>query len=177
MARGSERPLGVPYRMWTAKVEDQNRVRVSLAEIGEVVTWISKEPGSIECAAMPGAAGGVQFLPVAVIENLQSPFLVALGARNVSASDGGESWVDTARLFASQWSASISVESSRISITLPEPARRSFQLPSVGEIAVVYGFGSILEVWVAAQWFEHGRRLSREKKSLISRSIDELQLG
>lgn len=175
MSRGSEKSVGTPYRIWTAKVEDQNRVRVSLTEISEVVTWISKAPGAIECFGMPGTAGGVQFQPVEAVENLQNPFLEAFGGHNVSASDAGEDWVDAARLLASRWPTSISVETGRISITLPEPARRSLQLPAVGEMAVVFGFGSILEIWIAAQWYDHVRRLSKEKMAVISRSIDDLQ--
>ncbi|HKD83549.1 MAG TPA: hypothetical protein VKB58_02285 [Terriglobales bacterium] len=175
MARGSEKPLGIPYRIWTAKVEDQNRIRVSLAEASEVVTWINKVPGSIECCGMPGAAGGVQLQPVDAIENFENPYLAALAEHNVTVSHAGESWVDTARLFATRWLTSISVESSRISITLPEPPRRALQLPAIGEIAIVFGFGPILEVWIATQWYDHVRRLSREKISLVSRSIDDLR--
>ena len=175
MARGGEKPVGTPYYVWTAKVEDQNRVRVSLAEISEVVTWISKSPGAIECFGTPGAAGGVQFQPVDAIEKLQNPFIEAIGEHDVSASAAGENWVDAARLLASRWPTTISVESSRVSITLPEPARRTLQLPAVGEMAVVFGFGSILEIWVAAQWYDYIRRLSKEKIALISRSVDDLQ--
>jgi len=175
MPRGSEKPVGAPYRIWTVKVEDQNRVRVSLAEISEIVTWVAKVPGAIDCFGVPGAAGGVQFHPVEAIETLQSAFLQALGEHNVSASEAGENWVDAARILASRWPTSISVETSRISITLPEPARRSRQLPEVGEMAVVFGFGPILEIWAAAQWYEHVRRLTKGKTALISRSIDDLQ--
>lgn len=175
MPRGSEKPIGGPYRIWTAKVEDQNRVRVSLAEISEIVTWIGKSSGTIECFGIPGAVGGVQLQPVEVVEDLQEPFLEALGAHNVSASDAGEMWVDTARLFASKWPTTISIESNRISITLPEPARRSLQLPAVGEIAVIFGFGSILEIWIASHWYDYIHRLSRDRIPLMSRSIESLQ--
>lgn len=175
MPRGTEKNAGTPYRIWTVTVEVQNRVRLSLAEISEIVTWITTKSGAaIECFGMPGAAGGVQFQPVETADDLQRGFLESLGQHEVGGSHAGEKWVDAARLFATTWPASISVESSRISLTLPEPARRALQLPGVGETAIVFGFGRILEVWIAARWYDYVRELSRQRVSLLARAMDDL---
>jgi hypothetical protein len=172
--RGTEKNAGTPYRIWTATVEAQNRVRVSLTEISEIVTWITTKSGAIDCFGMPGAAGGVQFQPMETAEDVQREFLESLGQHDAGGSDAGEKWVDAARLFATVWPASISVENSRISLTLPEPARRALQLPGVGETAVVFGFGRILEVWIAPRWYDHVRELSRQRVSLLARAMDDL---
>jgi hypothetical protein len=45
---------------------------------------------------------------------------------------------------------------------------------SRGGIAVVFGFGEILEVWDAAKRHEHVRAVAKTKRSAISEAIEDL---
>lgn len=163
-----------PFRTWTVTVDGQNRVRISISEIGDVLPWLTSQSGTIECFARPGAVGGIQFQPLEFVENLRREFADAVRGRETLESESSERWVDAARLLAIMWPATISVENSRISLTLPEQARRGLQLPGAGEVAIVFAVGRILEVWPAAQWYEHTRRLLTQERELLSRALDEV---
>lgn len=40
---------------------------------------------------------------------------------------------------------------------------------------MVFGFGEILEVWEAANWYEYVRTVARTKLSAVSEAIEDLE--
>jgi hypothetical protein len=175
MPRGDSKIVGTPYRIWTLEVDKQQRVRVPLSEARAIIQWINSEPGPIECVATPGPAGGLQIEPAASQETLRQAYNEALGDSPAKSSESGEEWMDVARLLATTWRIPISIESGRISITLPEPVRRTLLVPGAGGIAVVFGFGGVLEVWHAAKWHDHVQAIAKTKLSAVSEAIEGLQ--
>jgi hypothetical protein len=173
MSRGDYKIAGGPFEIWIAEVEDQNRIRLPI-EIRTTVPWIKAESGTIECVGIPGSAGGVQLEPLATHEALRNPFIEALGDAPPLSSESGKKWVEAARLLATSWRMTVSIESSRISITLPEPTRRAQQLPGAGGTVVVFGFGEILEIWDAVKWHDHVRAVAKTKLSAVSEAIEDL---
>jgi hypothetical protein len=91
-----------------------------------------------------------------------------------SASESPRKWVDVARLLATAWLFPVNIEASRISITLPEPPRRSQQVPQSGGAVVVFGFGNILEIWDALKWHDHVRATAKRKAAAISEALEDL---
>jgi DNA-binding transcriptional regulator/RsmH inhibitor MraZ len=174
MPRGDHNIEGVPYRIWIGKVERQNRIRVK-KDIQDVVPWLKRAPGSIDCIGTPGPAGGLQVEPSISHETLRREFVTALGNTAPTSMESSESWVDATRLLASSWRVTVSLERSRVSLTLPEPTRRLLRLPEIGGMVVVFGFGEILEIWDAVAWHEHVRRLAKNKQSLIASATEEIE--
>src|ERR1700692_3926681 len=118
MPRGNHKIASDPFHYWIAEVDPQNRIRLPLSGL-EVVSWLKPEHGEIEVVGMPGPAGGVQLEPLAVHEHNVRLFSEALADAPPNASEATEAWVEVARLLATAWRIRISVEASRISITLP----------------------------------------------------------
>jgi len=173
MPRGDHRIPGDPFRTWVVTVEGKNRVRLPL-EISTVVPWIDPTPGQIECVGMPGPWGGVQIVPLTDHQHDVQPFADAMAETTPSTSESPQTWVDVARFLATVWQVPVNVEANRISLTLPEPPRRAQQLPQPGGAVVVFGFGSILEIWDALKWHEHVRAMARRKVSAISEALEDL---
>lgn len=174
MPRGDHTPEGEPLRTWFVQVDDANRVRVG-QEVFAVVSWLKSGHEPIECVGMPGPAGGLQIEPVAVYEEDLRRFRQSVGDRPPTARESGQAWMDVARLLATAWRLPVNIEASRISITLPEPARRSLLVPGAGGVAVVFGYGEILEVWDGARWIEHLRRSAGRKTAALSEAIEDLK--
>jgi DNA-binding transcriptional regulator/RsmH inhibitor MraZ len=174
MSRGDHRIDSTPYGSWIATVDAQNRIRLPL-EIQSVITWLHTENGTIDCAGAPGPAGGLQIEPITMHEKLRSDFTDAIAKTLPKSSESGETWVEIARLLATSWRIAISIESSRISITLPEPARRLLRLPGRAGTAVVFGFGEILEVWDAVNWHDHVRSVAKTKSFAFSQAISDIR--
>jgi hypothetical protein len=173
--RGEHRIEGTPYAKWDVQVEEQNRIRVSLSEISPVISWLDIEPGSIECIAMPGPAGGVQIEPFDSQETLRQRFIKAVRQDPPRSSESGQAWIEVARLLAAHWKLTINVEKYRINIHLPEPIRKGLQLPGFPGRVVVFGLGEILEVWDAVRWYEHIRQLSMTRSSSVQDTIEHLE--
>jgi hypothetical protein len=164
-----------PYRTWTVLVDKQHRVRVPLGEVTTIVPWIVGAEATIACMGTPSPAGGIQLEPVEPVGDVETQYIELLGGDVPQVSDTAEKWVEVARLFATSWRVQIAIESSRISISLPEPARKAGLLPSAGTQAVVFGFGHILEVCEAARWYEHVRGIAKLKMSLVADAMEDLQ--
>ena len=173
MPRGDQKIPDVPFGTWVVTVDEYNRIRLPL-EIRTVVSWIDMKPGQIECASMPGPAGGIQVWPLKDHRQNVLPFAEALAETPPSASESSQKWVDVARLLATAWLVPINVEASRISITLPEPLRRAQQLPQSGGAVVVFGFGNILEIWDALKWHDHVRATAKRRAAAISEALEDL---
>jgi hypothetical protein len=156
------------------EVGEQNRVRL-LLEVQTIVPWLKSEQNPIDCIGTVGAVGGVQIELFSAHELLRDEFAEALGKAPSRSIELGRKWVDAARLLATSWRMSARVESSRISITLPEPIRRAGLLPGVGGLVVVFGCGEILEIWDATRWHEHAREIARGRLAAISDAIEELE--
>lgn len=161
-----------PYRTWTATVVDQNRVRLPL-EVREVIHWLEGE-GPIDCIATPGVSGGLQVEAAAVHEEMRAKFIEALANATPRAEESSRKWVEASRLLATSWRMSIRVESSRFSITVPEPVRKAGLLPGVGGVVVAFGFGEILEIWDAREWHKHTGIIARTRRNMLSEAIEEL---
>jgi DNA-binding transcriptional regulator/RsmH inhibitor MraZ len=174
MPRGDHKLADGPFGIWVVGVEKQHRVRLPL-EIRTTVPWLNTESGTIDCVGTPGPAGGLQLEPLVSHESLQREFTEALGDTPGQSSESGEKWVDIARLLATSWRITISIESGRVSIPLPEPTRRTRQLPGAGGTVVVFGFGEILEIWDAAKWHEYVRAVAKTKLSAVSEAIEDLR--
>jgi hypothetical protein len=174
MPRGDHKIEDTPYRVWLVEVDEYNRIRVPLSEITTVVPWLKDESESLDCVGTPGPAGGVQIEPRAAQETLARRYIEALGGSLVESSESGKQWVETARLLATGWRLVISVEKTRINITLPEPMRKARLVPEAGALAVVFGFGEILEVWDAARWHDHVRIVAGTKASGITKAIEDI---
>ncbi len=175
MSRGEHHIEGRQFRIWTVRVSDQNRIRVPLDEFKATVPWLASTTGPVECAATPGVAGGIQLIPMASYEAASAPFIEALGGTVPSLDEAQLKWVDAARLLATSWSVSIQIERNRISITLPEPARRASQLPLAGDAVVVFAFGEIVELWDAVKWHHHVRALVKDRVLAISEATEDLE--
>lgn len=174
MSRGDQEISDEPFRTWVLTVDAKNRVRLPL-EIGTVVPWIDLKAARIECASMPGPAGGIQIVPLADHRQDVQPFAEAMTETPPSASESPERWVDVARLLATAWPLQVNVEAGRISITLPEPLRTAQQVPQTGGVVVVFGLGSILEIWDAQKWHEHVRATARRKAAAVSEALEDLR--
>jgi hypothetical protein len=175
MPRGDYRIEGMPYRVWHLEVDPSNRLRVPLAEIQAIVPWLKGESQALDCVAIPGPSGGVQVEPFVAHEMRARSYTEALGDFSPRSAESGQSWVETARLLATSWRVTISVESSRINITLPEPVRRAKQVPEAGGLAVVFGFGEILEIWDAVKWHDHVRSVAKTKLFAFSQAIEDIR--
>jgi len=173
MARGEYKIASGPYKAWVLEVDEHNRVRLPL-EITDIVRWLTREPGTTECIGSLGPMGGIQLEPIAIHEALWQDFTSALGDTSPNYQDSNKKWVDVARLLATSWRMTVTVEKSQIRITLPEPVRRAKQLPESGGTVVVFSFGQILEIWDATRWSDHVRSLSITKTSVIAAAVEDL---
>lgn len=173
MPRGHGPAGQPPFLTWVVTVDEYNRVRLPL-ELCSVVTWVEFKTGQIECVGMPGPSGGIQVAPLTEHRNEVLPFYEAVAEQPPSGSESHQRWVDVTRLLATVWPIKLNIEASRISITLPEPARRAQQVPQSGGAVVVFGFGSILEIWDALKWHDHVRTTARRKAVAISEALEDL---
>jgi DNA-binding transcriptional regulator/RsmH inhibitor MraZ len=174
MPRGGQEILGDPFRTWVVTVDEKNRVRLPL-EIGTVVPWIDLKAGQIECVGMPGPWGGIQVTPLTDRRQDVLPFAEAAADMPPTSSESHQRWVEVARLLATAWLLPVNVEASQIRITLPESLRRAQQVPQSGGAVIVFGFGSILEIWDALKWHEHVRAVAKRKAAAISEALEDLR--
>jgi hypothetical protein len=176
MPRGDHKTTDdMPYRVWLVLVDPSHRIRIPLAEVKAVVPWVTSESEPIDCIASLGPAGGIQVEPAASYEAMEGSYVGALGDAPPQSAESGQTWVEMARLLATSWRMTISIESSRINITLPEPVRKAKQVPEAGGLAVVFGFGGILEVWDAAKWHDHVRMIAKTKLPALSAALEYLR--
>jgi DNA-binding transcriptional regulator/RsmH inhibitor MraZ len=171
--RGDQKIPGQPFRTWVLTVEEKNRVRLP-REITTVVPWIDLKTEQTECVGVPGPFGGIQVMPLADYQQDVQPFADAIVEMPPRASESPQKWVDVARLLATAWLVPVNVEAGRITITLPEPPRRAYQVPQSGAAVVVFGFGNILEIWDALKWHDHVRATARRRATAISEALEDL---
>lgn len=174
MPRGEHEFTEYPFRRWVLEVDDYNRIRPD-HEVSTLVSWLDLAQERIECVGTPGSVGGVQLRPLRDHEEEVRRFREALGGTLPAAVESGRNWLDAARLLATAWRMPISVEKTRISLTLPEPPRREGLLPQAGGRVVLFGFGEILEIWDAVHWRDHVRALAKHREAAISETIENLE--
>jgi DNA-binding transcriptional regulator/RsmH inhibitor MraZ len=175
MPRGGYTFSDTPTEIWSAEVDDRNRIRVP-SKIKNLVPWLNKmDTGGLECLATPGARGGLQIEPIESNKALMDRFRIALKDKTAVASDSAKKWVDAARLLATSWRVTLNVEPSQLRMTVPEPIRRAQLLPGPDGRVVVFAMGEILEVWDEPKWYEHVGRIAPSKTSLISKAIEDLE--
>jgi DNA-binding transcriptional regulator/RsmH inhibitor MraZ len=122
-----------------------------------------------------GPIGGIQVESIEAHDSARQALIDAVGTEVPRTSESDRLWVDAARLLATSWEMTITIENRQARVTLPEPAREILRLPGAGASVVVFGFGEILEIWSAVDWEEHVRGLAKAKSSLIAESIRQLQ--
>jgi hypothetical protein len=154
-------------------VEAAHRIRVP-REIADVVSWLDAKGDGIECVGLPGPAGGMQIQPLGAHDDEVRRITDALGGVPPSFSDADQKWMDTSRLLATVWALTIRFESTRFSLTVPEPPRRAQILPQPGGMVVVFGFGEILEIWDAAKWHEHVRAVAKRKGAALAEALEDM---
>jgi len=154
-------------------VDEYHRVRVS-SEISNFVPWIDVSTKQIECVGAPGPSGGIQLVPRSEHLKQTEPLVQALGDTLPSGPEAAQDWVEVARLLATAWPITLNVEASRVSITLPEAARRAKLVPQYGGIAVIFGFGGILEIWDALDWNAHVRLTAKRKVGAIADALEDI---
>ncbi len=174
MPRRDRQIANDPFRTWVVTVDPYNRIRLPL-DVGDIVRWISVKSENLECTGTPGPWGGIQLAPLTDHQDGVQRLAEAVGDTLPSASESPQRWVDVARFLATAWLIPISVEASRISITLPEPPRRAQQLPQSGGTVVVFGFGDILEIWDALKWHDHVRATAKSRVTAISQAVEDLR--
>jgi hypothetical protein len=174
MPRGGKSIPELPFRTWVLTVDPDNRVRIPI-EIRTLVPWISPEDSQIDCVGRPGPSGGIQVLPLANHLREVQAFAEAVGDKPPTESESPGKWIEVARLLATFWPIVFNIEATRISITLPEPSRRAQQVPQSGGAVVVFGFGSILEIWDALKWHDHVRGMAKRKAAAIAEALEELE--
>jgi DNA-binding transcriptional regulator/RsmH inhibitor MraZ len=174
MSRGDHKAVELPFQTWVIRVDAQNRVRLPL-ELRDQLSWFPGELGAIDCVGMLAPAGGIQLEPRETHESTRRPFIEAIGAARPRSSESDEPWVDAARLLATSWEMTITIENRQARVTLPEPARDLLRLPGAGGTVVVFGFGEILEIWHGVKWDEYVGALARTKSSTIADAVRRLR--
>ncbi len=173
MSRSDHKLTGDPFRTWVLTVEAAHRIRLP-REIAGVVSWLDTQGDGIECVGVPGPEGGVQVQPLASHEDEVRRMTEALAGTPPRFSEADQKWMDVSRLLATVWALTIRFESSRFSITVPEPPRRAQILPQSGGMVVVFGFGEILEIWDAAKWHEHVRAVAKRKAAALAEALEDI---
>ena len=175
MPKGDQKIVEFPFRTWIVRVDEYNRVRLPLDEIRSVVPWINLEARQIECVGIPGPAGGVQVARLTDYRQDVAPFAATIAQIPPTESESSHKWMDVVRLLATAWLIPINIETSRISITLPESLRGAEQVPQAGQAAVIFGAGNILEIWDSRKWHDHVRETAKRKGPAIAEALEDLR--
>jgi hypothetical protein len=153
------------------KVDDRQRIRLPLAVVELVASLKPREGEPLECIGVIGQVG-IQVIPAAAFVAERRAFDAAI-ARDPPAATSA-SVIEAARLLASAWRMQVAIESRQVRINLPEEPRRAGYLPSSGEAAVVFGFGTVLEICSSTAWLTHVGSLARRRTEIISDAMDQL---
>ncbi len=160
-------------KRWILKVERQHRLRLS-QEIVECVSWLSTTEGPITAAAHIGEHGQVCLSPPnARIQNRYDRLekhLVAIG-------DGeglSKEILALGRHMADAVPLTFSKEKNRVSVVLPEELRSLKCAPEAGQMAVVFVFHDIVEIWRGDDWRGYLRSVHADLEKLIENSSEDL---
>ena len=162
-----------PFRTWVLTVDESNRIRPP-RDLSTVVPWIDLARPRIDCVAYLGSLGGVQIEPFTAYEREAQQLTDAIGTIPPTAADSRQKWTETARHLATAWRLSLNVEVNRISIVLPEPLRRTQELPQSGGAVVMFGLGEIVEIWDSVKWNDFVRSVTK-KGEAIGEAIEALR--
>ncbi len=169
--------------IWLLEVGDKgNRQRLRFSrDMTLVIPWLTTnqksvdgESKSIDCVCYISGAGGVVIEPSHDFKTIRRSFEARMPARALRASDTGTSWLRLARYVAAAWPIQIGVEESRFSLTLPEEARKLGIAPQGGELAVLFAYDAILEIWRIEQWCEYTRQTTASLEQIKSAAFEEL---
>jgi hypothetical protein len=118
--------------------------------------------------------GGIQIEPANDRESLRGRYIAAIeGVPSATESDG--TWIDAARLPSTSWRLTVYVETSRLTVTMPEPLRRLNEVPGTDGTVVVFAFGNIWEICDAPTWRRYVQQLAGGRTALIGRAITDLE--
>lgn len=162
----------------------QIRVRFPAEEAETAVSWLRGD--SIRCRLFHGELGGVAIVPV---DRMDESDRVALRAAASQIEDAED--YELAREYLAYLVTSCVVtllyeegddRKPRYSLSLPIDARRLGLLPNAGQIAVIFGFGTTLEVWRRRDWLAHSAAVhprlvdARENYRGLTKRGDELDM-
>jgi DNA-binding transcriptional regulator/RsmH inhibitor MraZ len=173
LSRGDYKFANAPFDFCVTEVDEHNRVRIP-PELRAVVSWLKEETGSLDCFGALGPVGGIQIEPLAQYTDPVVRFRNALRDVSPRSTESGRKWVDAARLLATSWKMTVTVEKNQMRITIPEPVRRARQLPGEGGVVAVFGFGEIVEIWEASRWHDYVRTIARNRLSVVESAIEDI---
>jgi DNA-binding transcriptional regulator/RsmH inhibitor MraZ len=147
----AQRPV---FATGKATVDDQRRIQIP-APVKVAVPWLTNEAESfpLDCIVIPGAAGGIQILPmIGSMSGIRADVEDQLATDHPKLSEAGKEWMHLVRLFAGAWTAKVTTPKTP-KITIPAEVRDHglLSLDHRSEV-VVFGSGSILEIWNPPDW-------------------------
>src|SRR5438128_5468065 len=122
------------FRIWCRTVDPQNRIRID-GELASFVPWLDPAKNvDFACIARMGPEGELQILRTVAHEELVSEISASLAEIPASASEGSASWMQFARVTATQWPLTCSYDrkNKRFTIVLPKDARDLGLVPAAG---------------------------------------------
>lgn len=135
----------------------QVRVRFPAEEAEAAVSWLSGD--TVRCRLLHGELGGVSVVPVDEMDDRDQAALRATASQVDEAED-----YELAREYLAYLATSCIVtllyepgedRKPRYSLSLPVDARQLGLLPNPGQVAVIFGFGTRLEIWRQRDWLAH----------------------
>ena len=173
----AETPKVEAVKLWTRKVDAQNRVRLGKEATGCLDWFKGNEECSIKCIGRIGPHGQLQV----ILENGDNPAWEKLrqSLRTVPAAPGevNSSLIDLARYLASTWPISCNFEqdSKRYAMALPKELRDLGIVTGEGTFVVIFCTGKILEIWTADRWAKHMTKISSDLSHLTSIAFDDIE--
>lgn len=167
--------MGILYLMkrWILKVERQHRLRLS-QEIVECVSWLLTAEGAITAAAHIGEHGQICVPPPK--SRIQKRFVsLEKNLAAVGDSEGlSKELLALGRYIADAVNLTFSKERNRVTVVLPEELRSLKYAPEAGQMAVVFVFKNIVEIWSGEIWRDHLRSIHADLDKLIEDSSEDL---
>jgi len=157
---------------WVVKVEEQHRLRLP-PEMVVRIPWLAKAEGPVTVSAILDQQGGVRLLPP---KSDQHKLHEEIAKRVSEASDEGlhsGAVLSLARHSANVVSLTFSKERNRTSVVIPRELRAQ-GAPSKGEDAVVFIYGTHVEIWHARTWETHLRSVDGKHEDLVAESAEQL---
>ena len=166
----SGRPVSVAR---TARYDKEGRLTLP-REVADAVTWVREAMETQDCLVVCGAAGGVQVDAMdGELAKQQAGLWGHLQRNPPDSSESDSEWVAVARFFSAAVAKLEIGQHRRLSI--PANAAEMLMLPRTrGTSVVVWGCGSILEVWPVDQWASHQRETARQRNALWQVATREL---
>jgi hypothetical protein len=162
---------------WILKVEPRHRIRID-KPIFESVPWLAGSAASVTLVAIPINSGALAVRPQDSREEIQHRKLVQCLVEYEADPDASEQALSLAR-YATEVEAgtlTFTKEKTRFSVVMPEVFRVRKIAPAAGEQAVVFSYGSRLEIWRYDEWYRRHQENGGSLVSLIEDASTEIGL-